>query len=254
MMISVPKRRVGWRELLRVFLAVLGLICCVFLIKDSARSGLSRLFSFISIIQSRLDAADAAVSLTPSDPEAHYTRALTLVNLKRLREAIGELQETTQLRPHHYYEWLDLGVTLDQLGDQTGAAATLGESARLAPYFAQPHWQLGNLLYRQGRFQEAFAELRLGARSNPNLLEGMLDLAWAAADGDAGTIRPDVPILSWRYTWRLGEKAQRPQGKSELWESLKMRASARSCIKRSPLFLQPSNFLMRTLPGPRATV
>lgn len=177
-----------FRVILRFSIALLGLICCYRLVHDSAYAGASRLYSFSAIIQSRLNAADLAVRLAPSDPEAHYTRALALVNSDRLTDAVVELQQAIRLRPHHYYEWLDLGVTLDRLGDQTAAIAALQESVRLAPFFAQPRWQLGNLFFRQGRYEEAFAELRLGAKSNPNLFTGMLDLAWVAADGDVRTI------------------------------------------------------------------
>src|SRR5438552_10089755 len=123
----------------------------------------------LAIIQSSVEPADEAVIVTPTDPEAHYTRALSLVNAERLDEALGELQQATRLRPHHYYEWLDLGVTFDQLGNQEAATDAFRESVRLAPYFAQPRWQLGSLLFRQGRYQEAFVELRLGAKSNSNL-------------------------------------------------------------------------------------
>jgi Flp pilus assembly protein TadD len=185
---SRPKRKRSWRPLLRFAVAVLGLISCYRLIEDAARSGVSRLFSTTAIVQSSVEAADEAVRLAPSDPEAHYTRALALVNLERLSDAAGEFQQATRLRPHHYYQWLDLGVTLERLGDQTGAAAALRESVRLAPFFAQPRWQLGNLLYRQGRYEEAFAELRPGAKSNPSLVGGLLDLAWVAADGDVGAV------------------------------------------------------------------
>jgi len=168
----------------RVFVALLGLFLCYQLIVTSAISGFSRLMQTGAILSSSLEQADAAIRLTPNDPQAHYTRALTLVNQDRVNEALAELQQATALRPHHYYEWLDLGVTRDRLGDQAGAAAALTQSIRLAPSFAQPHWQLGNLLYRQGRYEEAFDELRGGVRSNPDLFAGMLDLAWAAADDD----------------------------------------------------------------------
>jgi tetratricopeptide (TPR) repeat protein len=192
------KRKMGWRPFLRISLALLGLFCCYHLIVDAATSGASRLFSTLAIVQSRLEPADAAVRLTPGDPEAHYTRALTLVNLGRLGDAVAELEQTTRLRPHHYYEWLDLGVTLDRLGDRTAAAAALEESVRLAPAFAQPRWQLGNLFFRQERYQEAFAELRLGAKSNPVFFKGMLDLAWVAADGDVGMVENLVKPQSGR--------------------------------------------------------
>src|SRR5207244_248476 len=108
---SGVKNKMGQRHLFRVILrfsiALLGLIGCYRLIQDSAHAGASRLFSFTAIIQSRLDAADLAVRLAPSDPEAHYTRALALVNSDRLSDAVAEFQQATRLRPHHYYEWLD---------------------------------------------------------------------------------------------------------------------------------------------------
>ncbi len=126
------------------------------------------------------------------------------------------------MRPCHYYEWLDLGVTLDRLGDQRWAVAALGESVRLAPSFAQPHWQLGNLLYRQGRFEEAFAELRLGARSNANLLVGMLDLAWAAANADAGImerlIQPQTRRSHLEFARYLATQGKGPEAARQVRE------------------------------------
>lgn len=173
-----------WKTILRLVLVLLGLFFCFRLVVGSAKNGYSRLLSTIAIIQSGTEPADRAIRLTPADPEAHYTRALALVNQQRLPEAVSELRTSTQLRPYHYYEWLDLGVTLDRLGDEAGSAAALKQSVRLAPYFSQPHWQLGNLLFRQGNYPDAFTELRLGARTNRNLVQSMLDLAWAASQQD----------------------------------------------------------------------
>lgn len=192
---SPPKKQRVFNGVLRFLLALVGLFLCYHFSVATAALGISRLFSTMSIVQSSVPAADTAVRFAPDDPEAHYTRGLALVNAGRLNEAAAELQQATQLRPHYYYEWLDLGVTRDRLGDQVGAVAAIRESVRLAPFFAQPRWQLGNLLFRQGQFEEAFAELRLGAASNPNLYESMMQLAWVATDGDVGKfealVRPD---------------------------------------------------------------
>jgi tetratricopeptide (TPR) repeat protein len=178
------KRKLGWRQVLRFLLALVALLFCYRLIADSARAGASGLLTITSFIQSAVGPADLAVRLAPGDPEAHYTRALELVNAERIGEAVDELRQATRLRPHHYYQWLDLGVTLNRVGDQAGAVAAVRESVRLAPRFAQPRWQLGNLLFQQERYQEAFAELQLAARSNPNLFEQLLELAWLASNGD----------------------------------------------------------------------
>src|SRR2546430_12449574 len=144
-------RRMPIQRLLTVSLALVGLFCCYCLIASSATAGISRFLQFTAIVQSTMGPVDLAVRLTPSDPEAHYTRALELVNFEPLEDAASELQEATRLRPHYYYEWLDLGVTLDRLGNETAAESAIRESIHLAPYFAQPRWQLGNLLYRQGK-------------------------------------------------------------------------------------------------------
>lgn len=185
--VSDAKSRVGWRQVLRVVVALVGLFLCYRLITESALAGASGLLTVTAFIQSTVGPADAAVRLAPGDPDAHYTRAVELVNAERLNEAVDELRQTTRMRPNHYYQWLDLGVTLDRLNDSDGALGALKESVRLAPSFAQPHWQLGNLLYRQGRFDEAFAELRTAVKSDPNLFDTMVGLAWVAA---AGQITP----------------------------------------------------------------
>src|SRR5213080_1624958 len=130
------------RKLLRFFIALVALLACFGFIFDAGRAGLSRLFTAGSVIQSTVEPADMAVRIAPADPAAHYTRGLELVNWNRTSEAVMELRQATQLRPHHYYEWLDLGVTLDRLGDRPGADAALRKSISLAPSFAQPHWQL----------------------------------------------------------------------------------------------------------------
>jgi Tfp pilus assembly protein PilF len=180
------KRKSRWSLILRIGLALVGLFGCYRFSVGAAKVGISRLWLTLAIVQSRVEPADRAVRLTPKDPEAHYTRALELVNLQRLDEAVAELKQATQLRPYHYYQWLDLGVTLDRLGNQADADRALRESIRLAPNFAQPHWQLGSFLYRQGRYQEAFEEMRLGAKTDPALVEEMLNLGWVAASGDVG--------------------------------------------------------------------
>jgi hypothetical protein len=184
---SQRERKLGWRLVVRFALALLALFCCYQLIVSAAAAGVSRLLSTTAILRSNVGPAETAARLTPRDPEAHYTLALSLVNVERLSDAVVEFQQATRLRPHHYYEWLDLGVTLDRLGDQGAAIAALNESIRLAPSFAQPRWQLGNVFFRQARYQEAFAQLRLAAKSNPRFFASLMELAWMAADGDVKT-------------------------------------------------------------------
>jgi hypothetical protein len=180
------KRKTIWRGVARFSIALIAFLLLVRLSVDSVSVGIARFCSMLAIIQARIEPADVAIKWAPADPEAHYTRALTLVNYQRLPEAVVELRTATSMRPHHYYEWLDLGLTLDRLNDRGNAIQAIRESIRLAPSFSQPHWQLGNLLFREGQYDEAFQELRLGAQSNPGLENSILELAWVASEGNVG--------------------------------------------------------------------
>jgi len=68
---------------------------------------------------------------------------------------------------------------------------------RLAPYYARPHWLLGNILVRSGQAAEGFSELRLAGESDTGLLPAIIDLEWQLSGGDAEfvkrAIHPDSP-------------------------------------------------------------
>jgi Tfp pilus assembly protein PilF len=203
-----------WWLLVRLAFGIIALLCCYRLVISSGKTGVARFFCMLSIIQSSVEPADNAVRVTPDDPEAHYTRALALVNVERLTDAVVELRRAIQLRPNHYYQWLDLGVTLDRLGDFQGAENALRESVRLAPYFGQPRWQLGNFLYRQGRNSEAFVELRQASRSNQNMFPQMLVMAWSAAADDIDLFNSFVQPQSTHEQFQVAEfLANQRQGK-----------------------------------------
>jgi len=77
------------------------------------------------------------------------------------------------------------------------AVAAARQATQLAPYYAQPHWQLGNLLVRAGRAEEGFGELRLAGASNPRLLPPIIDLARQLSHGNVQfvirAVQPDSP-------------------------------------------------------------
>ena len=184
-------------RLLQYSLASLALIACLLGIRVIGRAGLSRLLSEYVVRSSLLPSekqtntvtvAGQATRLAPSDPAAHRARAIALIDAGQLDEAIREYERAIALRPGHYSLWLELGRARDQADDQQGALEAFTEAARFAPYYAQPHWQLGNVLFRMGRREEAFAELRRAAQSDMTLLPAAIDLAWAAYDGDPRAI------------------------------------------------------------------
>ncbi|MGI8897567.1 MAG: tetratricopeptide repeat protein [Pyrinomonadaceae bacterium] len=166
-----------------VLLPALALVF-VFVFWIAAKVGFSRLLGRYASITGNLEIAGRAVSLSPSDPESHRIKAAVLYRLKQLPQAAAELELALSLRPRDDALWLQLATLRDQLEDASGASLAFNESVRLAPYYALPRWQRGNFLLRQGRFGEAFADLRNAADSNPEYIPTLIDLAWGISKGD----------------------------------------------------------------------
>ena len=163
---------------IRVAVAILAVASCLYLVQASARFGFSRLLSRYALISNSTAAADAAVALSPSDPEAHRTRATVFTRLKNPAEAATSLEAATRLRPRQDNLWLELGNAREELGDTAGALVALDQAVRWAPYYGHTHWQRGNLLLRMGRSDEAFAELRTAASADQRYFPNLIDLAW----------------------------------------------------------------------------
>lgn len=133
--------------------------------------------------------AELAAALSPSDPRTLYTRAAVLSESDRNDDAAAGLESALKLSPRDYFLWLRLGRERDLLGNQRAARDAYEMSARLAPFYAPPRWELGNLLLRAGEREEAFAQLRRAAESNGALLAAVIDLAWGTCSGDAAEVR-----------------------------------------------------------------
>src|SRR5688500_7511397 len=107
----------------RVVVAILSVAFCLFLIQTSARIGFSRLIARYALCANSIPAADEAVRLTPSDPDAHRVRAAVLNRLKSPAEARGSLEAATSLRYRDDYLWLELGQTREDLGEDRKSVA-----------------------------------------------------------------------------------------------------------------------------------
>lgn len=129
--------------------------------------------------------ADAAVTLSPDDPDARLVRGELFETNHDLSSAISEYQMATALRPGDYVLWLSLARARELNGQSDAAIAAARKAVPLAPFYAEPHWQLGNILLRAGQRDEAFKELSLAGASNPVLLPAIMDLAWQLSNGDA---------------------------------------------------------------------
>ena len=128
-----------------------------------------------------LQVAEMAASLAPDDPLTHWR--LAQVSLKNLpldqqAQALGEFEKAVRLSPNDYRFWVALGTASEQAGDRARAEEALKRAVELAPSYAYPHWYLGNLLLRSGRYDEAFVELRRASEADAELQAQQFNLVW----------------------------------------------------------------------------
>lgn len=164
-------------------------LLCLWGMWNAGRAGVARLFSRY---QGWPALTNKGANLSPSDPEVRFGYGVALWRAGQHDEAVKQFEWASALRPRHYHLWLELGRMRSQAGDQQGALAAFREAVRRAPYYAQPRWQLGNVLLSMKRRDEAFAELRRAAASDPNLLPSVIDLAWDAYGEDARAVKQAV--------------------------------------------------------------
>ncbi len=150
----------------------------------SGTASISRLLSYEGTSFKRLDSSLGAIRLSAGDPEAHSSCGLVLSNFGRSIEAAGEYERAVALRPRDYSLWLLLGRAYKQAGEYNKATESFMHSIRHAPYYAEPHWEMGTLLLSLGRRGDAFKEYRAAVRSNPELLEALIASAWKEYGGD----------------------------------------------------------------------
>ena len=150
----------------------------------ASQSGYAALLAHYAARTDQLNAATVAVGRDPRNADAHYVRA-TILEASDLRAAITEHLNAVKSRPEDYALWLSLARANELIGGTESGIAAARQAALLAPAYSQPHYQLGNMLLRLGRTNEAFIELHRAAESDPTLLPGIIDLAFRVSGGNA---------------------------------------------------------------------
>ena len=142
-----------------------------------------------------IDAAHLAARLAPDDPLAHWRIAQVSQKILPLDQqvgAIGEYEKAVSLSPNDYRFWMTLGTAQEQVGNPAQAELALKRAVALAPAYAYPHWYLGNLYLRNGRYDEAFAELRLASQADIELLPQLFNLVWEIYSKDPEALKTAV--------------------------------------------------------------
>lgn len=141
------------------------------------------------------EVADLIVSWAPDDPQTHYTSAVLHERTflpEDMPVSLSEYEKAVALAPHNFLLWLELGKARERNGDPVSAERSLRKALELAPSYAQVHWALGNNLLRQGRSDEAFAEIRLAASSDEKYVSPAASMAWQVFDGDIDLVRRTI--------------------------------------------------------------
>ncbi|HLA12390.1 MAG TPA: tetratricopeptide repeat protein [Pyrinomonadaceae bacterium] len=144
---------------------------------------------------SSVDLLSMAVTLAPDDPLTHWRLAEFAekkLPIDQIGAAVLEYEVAVALSPFDYRYWMALGRALEQSGDIQRAEAALRRAVELAPYYSYPRWYLGNLLLRNERYDEAFAELRLAGDADPELRPQLFNLAWEVFKGDTPSLQSAV--------------------------------------------------------------
>lgn len=133
------------------------------------------------------EVAALGTQLAPADGHAHFAYASLLEKTLLPADQINSLREVEtaiSLAPEHYVYWLALGRAREQSGDPEGAEQALRKARELAPNYARVQWALGNTLLRQGRLEEAFAEIRGAVAADASFSTPAASAAWQIFAGD----------------------------------------------------------------------
>ena len=180
--------------LLRSVVALLGIVCCLLLMRTAARFGYARLLARYAVAASSIPAADQAIALAPADAEVHRARGRLFRQLHDPREARKSFEIASRLRYRDDYLWLELGSAREEAGDTSAALTAFDQAVHYAPHYAHTYWQRGNLKLRLSQYNEAFADLRAAAASRKKLTPSLIDLAWGFSRGDAKTAEQLIQI------------------------------------------------------------
>lgn len=140
-------------------------------------------------IDGHLDVTDYASFVgAPGSPARtladHLARAGDLIRRRLFREALEELLAADAETPDHPDVLINIGALQANLGDSTGALAALTRAVEVAPDDMEARYNLGLLLWRQGRRESARTVwARLVAEAPAS------DLARAVRELTAGTAR-----------------------------------------------------------------
>ena len=233
--LPLPVATIISNRYVRLLLLIVAVGICVWTIKTTATFAVSRLLVKYSIVMRNNLVAEKATQLTPNDPQAHRAHGVVLGMLNSPEEAAIALERAVALRPADYLLWIALGQARERLGDNPGATMAFNEAVNHAQFYANPRWQRGNFLLRTGQYESAFADLNQAARSKPELVPNLIDLAWSLSKGDPKLTEEIAQIKTPRMRLEFARVLMRHGKAQEAMEQYRSAGAVPDEVKREVL-------------------
>lgn len=135
--------------------------------------------------------AEAAASMAPGDPLPLWLLASKVredFSTENIESSVRLLEQMVRVSPYDFRWWIELGRGYEQAERPDDAERALRRSVDLAPEYTFPRWQLGNFYLRQGRTDDAFAELMKTTEKSSVYREQVFSLAWDYFDKDPARV------------------------------------------------------------------
>ena len=114
----------------------------------------------VSAHTDRLELAELARSLSPSDPQTNYAVGVLLDDTfdpSSVAGSVAAFKSAVDAGPHIFLLWLRYAQALERSGDRTAARDLYEKALALAPNYAEVQWAYGNFLIRNGESDAGFA-------------------------------------------------------------------------------------------------
>ena len=169
--------------------------------------------------------ADLSKSLSPRDPITNWFKASIdneTFTAESLLKSVEGFEQTVRFARADYRYWLELGRVYEQTENYDKAEKAFQYAVSLAPNYSNVHWHQGNFYLRQGKEQEAFAELEKSAESSAIYREQVFSIIWEYYEKD--TVKLEQ-LAKEKSDMRAGlakfyAAKERPEDSLRIWNSL----------------------------------
>jgi tetratricopeptide (TPR) repeat protein len=115
---------------------------------------------------------------------ARLAKAELMASDRDINRAEFHAMRAISLSPNDYRFQVLVASIKEAKGDRAAAEAALKAAQSLAPNNRDVHWQLANVMLREGKLVASLEEFRVAVAANPALLPATLDLIWRASRGN----------------------------------------------------------------------